>query len=202
MTVIFASAYRQLSPAERSFVDSAVQELERAAHRAGERVSMVLNKPLPVQVVERSRGMLERPMVTAAITERINELSAAQDLTIQRMVKEMMAVAFSSMGDYMTITAEGPSFDLTRCTPEQLSAIKSIEVEESGHGLGRAHKRKLKVTLHDKLGGMKMLGQYMGMLEPDNPHWRADAAKVATPALPAGATAQEAGDAYAAMIDG
>lgn len=183
-------------------MDSTVQELENGADRNGERIGTVLHKPLSNAIVERSRGMLDRPMVTAAITERINEISAARDLTVQRMVKEMMAVAFSSMGDYMTVTEDGPTFDLTRCTPEQLAAIKSIEVEESGDGLSRARKQKFKITLHDKLGGMKMLGQYMGMLEADNPHWRADTARTVTPALPPGATTEQAGDAYAAMIDG
>jgi hypothetical protein len=77
----------------------------------------------------------------------------------------------------------------------------SIDVEEVGDGLARSSKRKIKITLHDKLGGMKMLGEYMGILEPDNPHWRQDIATTA-PTLPPGASAQEAGDAYAAMIDG
>lgn len=200
--VIFASAYRQLLPAERSFVDSVVTEIDRAAARQGERISLALHRPIPAPLVERSRGLLERPMVTAAITERINEIAAAQELTVQRMVREMQSVAFSSMGDYMHIEDDGtPVFDLTRCTPEQLSAIKSIDVEESGDGLSRPLKRKFRVVLHDKLAGMKMLGQYMGILEPDNPHWRADQARIAHPNLPPGATPQQAGDAYAAMID-
>lgn len=200
--IVFVSAYRQLMPVERAFVDSVVIEFERAAHRAGERIILYLHRPIPSEIVERARGMLDRPMVRAAITERINEISAAQDLTVQRMVREMMAVAFSSMGHYMEIDADGtPCFDLTKCTPEQLAAIKSIDVEESGDGLSRPLKRKFKIQLHDKLAGMKMLGQFMGMLEPDNPHWRADVARNGPPALPAGATPEQAGDAYAAMID-
>lgn len=199
----FASAYRQLTPAERAFVDQCVAEMENAAHRAAERISAALNRPIPVEIVERSRGMLERPMVTAAITERVMELSARRELTIERMISEMMAIAFSSLGNYMTVDEDGtPIFDLARCTPEQLAAIKQIDVEETGDGFTRPIKRKFKITLHDKIAGMKMLGEYMGILQPDNPHWQAERARAATPMLPPGSTAQQAGDAYANMIDG
>lgn len=201
--LLFASAYRQLQPAERVFVDGCVREMEDAAHRSGHRISSALNRPIPPAIVERSRGMLERPMVTAAITERITELAARQELTVERMVNEMMALAFSSIGNYMHVNGDGePEFDLSRCTPEQLAAIKSIDVEEIGDGLTRPLKRKFKLTLHDKISGMKMLGEFMGILQPDNPHWKAELARAAAPMLPDGATAQQAGDAYAAMIDG
>ena len=201
---VFVSAYRQLTPAERTFVDGVIIEFERIADRAGERLALMLHRPLPSNIVERSRGMLDKPMVTAAITERVNEISAANDLTVQRMVKEMMAIAFSSMGDYCTVAADGAvTFDLARCTPEQMSAIKSIETEQhDNEGLARPSKSKLKIVLHDKIQGLKMLGEFMGMLTAENPYWRAETARAANPSLPAGATTQEAGEAYAAMIDG
>lgn len=199
--VVFASAYRQLQPAERVFVDSVVVELERIADKTGERISLVLHKPIPQEIVLRSNGLLERPMVTAAISERITEIAAAQELTVQRMVKEMMSVAFSSMGDYMTVDEDGtPMFDLARCTPEQLAAIKSIDVEEVGDGLSKPMKRKFKIQLHDKLGGMKMLQEFMGMRDPENPHWSADINRVNQAQVSSKASTQEAGDQYGAMI--
>lgn len=200
---MFASAYKQLTPAERSFVDAVVVEMERAADRANERVSNALYRPLPEEIRERSHGMLERPMVTAAITERINEISAAQDLTIARVVKELMASAFSNMGNYMTLDDEGaPVFSLSHCTPEQLAAIKSIDLEEVGDGITKPIKRKWKVTLHEKLPAMKMLAEYMGMLQPDNPHWRVQIDNMNMLQLQAGATPQQAGEEYAKYLDG
>ena len=38
----FASAYRQLRPVERAFVDAVVADMEQHAHRANERVSLAL----------------------------------------------------------------------------------------------------------------------------------------------------------------
>jgi hypothetical protein len=195
----FASAYRQLTPAEKAYVDAYVQQVERDSMRAGERVSLALMRPIPAETVEASRGLLTRPMVVAAITERINEIAAANELTAHRVVKEVMNIAFASVGDYMEIGQDGqPWFDLTRCTPEQLAAIKTIKIEENPRG-----GRKFEFVLHDKLGAIDKLMRYMGMLENDNPHWRAETARpVNTAALPSNVTEDGAADAYARLING
>lgn len=200
--ILFASAYRQLSAAERAFVDDAVAILEHAAARAAERISMSLHRPIPPEIVNKSRGMLERPMVKAAIAERINEIAAAQELTVQRLVREYMALAFSNIGDYMTIITDEddnsvPYFDLTKATPEQMAAVKTVKMEESGDGLSRPLKRKIEIVLHDKLAAMAGLARFMGIDNADNPHWKADIAKAAPPAV---TSPDAAADAYAAMI--
>lgn len=195
--ISFASAYRQLRPSEKAYVDAYVLDIERTANRHGERISLALYRPIPPAVVEASQGMLTRPMVCAAITERINEIAAANELTVHRVLKELMAVGFSSIGDYMMVGDDGqPMFNLANATPEQLSAVKSIEVEEGARG------RKFKFTLHDKLAGLDKLARFMGMLETDNPHWRAETARpVGQAALPAGTTEEAAADLYARAIN-
>ncbi len=205
--ISFASAYRQLRPAQKAFVDAYVADVERDAARNNERISLALHRAIPANVVEASRGMLDVPLVRAAIAERINDLAAASELTVHRVIKELMGITFASIGDYMQIGEDGqPYFDLTKATPEQLAAIKSIKVEETGDGLSRPKKRKFEFVLHDKLGGAKMLGDYMGLLQPDNPFWRQDQARPAgmgdRATLPADTSADAAGDAYAAMING
>jgi hypothetical protein len=204
--ISFASAYRQLRPTEKAFVDSYVADLEREANRKAERISLALHRTIPAYVIEASRGMLDRPMVRAAITERINDLAAASELTVHRVIKELMGVAFASVGDYMQVGEDGqPWFDLARCTPEQLAAIKSIKIEESGGGdLSRPSRRKFEFVLHDKLAGIKMLADYMGLLERDNPHWNAEQARPIADraALPASVTTDGAADMYSQMING
>lgn len=197
----FASAYRQLRPVERAFVDAVVADMEQSAHRANERISLALYRPIPQHIATKDDGMLEKPLVRAAITERINEIAAANELTVQRMVKEYMAIAFSSIGDYQTICPDTGEivFDLTRCTPEQLAAVKQIRIEEGSNSMDMGGKRKCTIVLHDKLTAMKALAEFMGMLQPDNPHWQAQSARPAAP-LRAGTTAAAAADAYAALI--
>jgi len=204
-TIGFASAYRQLRPAEKVYVDAYVADTERTAARNGERISLALHRAIPAQIIEQSRGMLDIPLVRAAIAERINDLAASSELTVHRVVKELMAIAFSSVGDYMQIGEDGmPYFDLARCTPEQLSAIKSIEFEQTGGdgGFSRPTKSKFKFVLHDKLGGIDKLATYMGMLERDNPHWRQDQPRPIGQSLPGAATNDDAANAYAQMING
>lgn len=201
--ISFASAYRQLRPAEKAFVDAYVQAVEREAARANERISMALHRPIPVEVVNASRGMLDKPLVRAAIAERINDIATQTELTPHRVIREWMGIAFSSVEHYMEVGDDGqPFFDLTKCTPEQLAAIKSIEVEESGGGtLSKPTRRKFKFQLHDKIAGLEALAKYMGLMQPDNPHWRGDQARPVT-LLPAGVSSEAAADAYSAMING
>lgn len=197
--IAVASAYQQLRPAEKAFVDACVAELERIADRNHERISAALYRPIPTSIAAGARGMLDSPIVVAAITERINHLAAASELSVMRIVREYMAIGFSNLNSYMEVGEDGqPRFDLAKCTPEQLAAVKSIEIEESFRG-----SRKFKFTLHDKLGGLEKLARYVGMLEPDNPHWRAENAKPVGPAsLPETTSVETAGDLYAQMING
>lgn len=183
-------------------MDSYVQDCEREANRVGERISLTLHRAIPAAVIAASDGMLERPMVLAAIAERIAQIAADSELTAPRVIKELMAIAFSSVGDYMTIGEDGsPYFDFSRCTPEQLSAIASIEIDEQAGRYGPT--RKFKFKLHDKLSGIDKLARYMGLLDPDNPHWRADQPRNVTPAaLPGSIGVDGAADRYAAMING
>jgi hypothetical protein len=199
---LFVSAYRQLRPAERAYVDGYVADLERDAQRKGERISNALHRAVPAAIIEASRGMLDRPLVRAAIAERINDLAAQSELTVHRVVKELMNIGFSSIGHYQTIGEDGmPYYDLSQCTPEQLAAIQAIELETIEGRNGTT--RRLKIKLHDKLGGLDRLARFMGMLENDNPHWRAEQARPidSVPTLPADAAANDAAEAYAAMIN-
>lgn len=204
--VTLSSAYKQLQPAERSFVDGLVRELEHAAQRAGERISLALNRPLPPHIVASdTKDMLLRPVVTAAITERVNQIAADNELTPQMWIKHAMACAFSNMANYIDIDQfDGTaSIDLSRCTPEQMMAIESIEVEGNGvDGFNRGNgKQKVKIKLHSKSAFMQMIGKYMGLVEPENPVWRADKA-AQMQQIGQNDTVETAGERYGALIEG
>lgn len=199
-TISFATAYRQLRPSEKAFVDAYVQDVERAAQRANERISLVLYRGIDPAVVAASGGMLERPMVLAAISERINQIAADNELTGHRVIKEVMAMAFSNLGDYGDAAEDGTwSWDLAKCTPEQLSAIKTIKVEYDPRNPNMV--RKQEITLHDKMGAIDKLMQYMGLNQADNPHWRDDNARPATAAITDNMPVNAAGDLYGSMIN-
>lgn len=202
MEIAFASAYRQLNPTEKSFVDGYVADLEAKAAQSGERLLELLRRPVkPTDA--RSIDMLTRQLVQAAIAERVREINEVMSLSAHRVLKELGAISFASIQNYMRIDEWGvPVFDLSKCTPEQLSAIASIEIVDNV----MTGKRTFKFKMHDKIAGLQMFMRYMGLLDEDNQHWRAEAARSidasAPKALPAAANDAQAADAYARLIGG
>jgi len=193
-TLALLSAYKQLTPSERSFVDGYVTHLERDAHKRNDRISNALYRPISRSVMEQSRGLLERPMVKAAITERVNELAANAELSVQRVIKELTTIAFSNLSDYFKINEWGiPEYDFTACTPEQLAALKSWEhIEDVKKG------RRVKIVTHDKLKAIEMLAKYMGIVEPENLHF--DQSQRRPTAITDKSSVADAADAYAALL--
>lgn len=197
---MFQTAYRQITPQERSFVDWLVDELVQAAKRLGQRIAQALNKPLPHELLLRDvHGWLQRPLVRAAVTERIQHFAELEEISPASWIREVHAIAHFNISDILTYDEAGdPVIDLDAASREQMAAIKSVEIEKSD-GLSRSTRTKIKITTHDKVAALKMEAAYLGLDDGDNPHRRADKA-AAQQALPAHATAEQAGDAYAAMI--
>lgn len=198
-TMDFAPAYQQLAPIERAFVDQYVAGVENVADNTGQRLLAVLQAPLPPNLDQRTRGMLARPMVRAAITDRIRELSDVMEVSAYKTVKELKAMAYSNIADFMTVRDDGlPEFDFSKCTREQLSAIGSVKyTEDPKTG------RKLEIRFHPKTEAIKMLMQYQGLLAPDNSHYKnAIDSEKTIDSLPADVTDEHAADAYARAING
>lgn len=161
----FASAYRHLAPAEKSYVDEFVLRVETAANKANERITNALHRPIPDAIVKASKGMLERPLVIAAINERITQIGADTEVTHRRIVKELTNIAFSNISDYMEmcpITGR-PTYNLSGCTPEQMAAVKKVEHKVSSLG-----GEELKFETYDKLKALDMLSRIFGLLGEDN----------------------------------
>ena len=195
------SAYRQLDATEKAFVDGYVRDLEREAARTFDRLSNALYRPIPCDVVEAARGLLDRPLVTAAITERVNDLARDQEITRDRIVREIGGIAFSTLSDYGEVTNDGTfRLDLTNVTPEQMARVEMIEVEESFTPNGGARK-KMKIKMHAKLPALLKLAEYAGIVA-DSEHWKAANARPVVPSLPDGVTVEQAGDLYARAIGG
>ncbi len=74
------------------------------------------------------------------------------------IAREMAALGFASMGDYIEIDADGsPRFKLGELTPAQLRAIQEIIIEEPATG-----GRKVRLKLHDKRAALVDLAKLLG----------------------------------------
>ena len=195
----FASAYKQLQASERLFVDGYVADLEERAFKLQDRITNVLEQGPTAATVEASRGLLDRSMVRAAIVERVNDIALQSELTVFKLVRELKAIAFGSLGNVIEFDEyRNPVFHLDRATPEQWAAIASYEHEIRPRGGSIT-----RIKMHAKQPAIDTLMKYTGALDPDNSHWRSENAKpVNKTTLPADTTSAGASDLYSRMING
>lgn len=158
-------AYDLLTDSEREAVENYVQyavEQQRARHQ---RVIAALNLPIPNEYIRRSRQMLYRPVVRAAIAERIQEEAQIYDISPDRVIKENAAIAFSDITDFLRqgFSGEVVLKDLNEIPSDKAGAIKSIESKPGMMGIS------YKIALHDKLPALKALSEMMGLTAPERP---------------------------------
>lgn len=199
------SAYRQLSAVERDYVDRYIPEIERRADTATQPFA-IFARTIPADLYDTSRGLLDRPIVLAAIAERIKSITEESALTPWRVMKELQNIIFANMADYteLTIDTQGNVsrvVDPSNCTPEQWAAVKKWKIEETAMG-----GRKVDFELHDKLNAIGKVMVIMGLNEAGNAYWRDQEAKAnnidrQTATIDAGATDQDAADAWQTYLE-
>jgi phage terminase small subunit len=188
--ITFYTAYKQLDAPERAFVDGFVLNCEIAARKAGVDLSEYLATYSAVGLPYSQLRMIERQIVQAAIVERAREIAAAGEISVDRWLKEVATIAFSSIGNYFD-GEKHPSTDLTECTPEQLAAIAGYDYEQTRYG------PKVKIKLHDKLRALEMYGKYVGAMVDDAKSNN----KIGDSVLPLGISEHNAADIYARLIE-
>lgn len=205
----YESSYRQLDNAARMMVDDLISRIEATSDRTGAPLFEVLGRYVPDA---REQEMLSRPIVKAAVFDRIRDLTEAQDISPRRIMKEIAALAFSSIDHFRKpggllsdgleldpnamFSDGGGLFELEYATPEQRAAVKEVEIEEQV----RTGKIKTKIKLHDKLGALRMLGQIRGLFDDDGNAINKEAWVAGGVGIAATASVQEASDAYARLI--
>lgn len=197
----FRTAYWQLEPIERRFVDGFVSDLEKVAERTKQRLAAVLMQPV-TGLDDRAMAFLARPLIRSAIAERVREISDLCDVSTYRSLKEVTAIAYSNIKNYVQIDQWGePVLNLSEATVEQLSAVKSFEWIDMPKG-----GRRIKFTLHDKMQGLTQLMRYQGLLNESNEHWRDTQAKEKPArertAMPANIDDEQAAELYSRTING
>lgn len=158
-------AYDLLDLHERQAVDDYIKIALDTQRSKRQRIALALHHPIPSEYVRRSKGALAKPLVRAAIAERLQALADEEDLSPDRVVKEHSYIAFSNIADYINVMAMG---DFS-CKPidqiprEALQAVKSLKTIPGMYGI------RTEVVLHDKHPSLKVLTELMGLVAPDNP---------------------------------
>lgn len=198
---LFRSAYNQVTSAERSFVDRIVARIVEEAERAGRPLTLLVDAPIPPALMAQdTRGWLQRPLVVAAITERVREVAEEADVTERNWIRRVHMLAHTNVSDYYEVDDLGlPVFDFDRLKQDgKASIIKSIEIDESD-GLSRSTRRKIKFTFADPAVYLKMEQAYLGLGDGDSAHLKQQRA-MHTPSLTDQSSVGDAADEYQRMI--
>lgn len=183
------------------FVDRIVARMVEEAQRAGQPLTMLVDAPIPPALLASdTRGWLQRPLVVAAITERIHEVQHYKDVSIDTLIRQLFAIATFSLEEITKFDDLGdPYFDLENATADQWAAIESIEVDKSD-ALSRMTKTKIKIKRESKTAAIKQLTELLGGPEAVNSYLKQQRA-MHTPVLTDQSSVGDAADEYQKMIE-
>lgn len=166
-----------LTPKQQRFVEEYLVDLNgtQAAIRAG--------------YSEKTAGQqawdhLKKPEIQRAVQAALNERAKATEITVERVLHELAAMAFSNMANYMTVNPNGDAvLDLSELTPDQAAAIQEIttEVYMEGRGEDAEPVKKTKLKLHPRQAALDSLGKYLALFVNRHQHEGVDGAPLSIP---------------------
>ena len=108
---------------------------------------------------EQGARLLANVKVQAAIQERQKELSEKTNITQEKVLTELAAIAFANGTDFASVNANGLiAIKATSQVPkEKLPAIAGIKY--TNHGMG------VEIKLHDKVRALELLGKHLGVFD-------------------------------------
>lgn len=110
--------------------------------------------------------MLAKGNVQVWLDEQRRLTASRNEITIDKIVRELALIGFSNMLDYMTISSDGQAFvDLSKLTRDQAAAIGEItsETYTEGRGEDAEQVKRTKFKLSDKRAALVDLGKHLGM---------------------------------------
>lgn len=143
----------KLTPKQKRFVDEYLIDLNaaQAAIRAG------YNEKTARQIASE---YLTKPNIQAEIQKRQNRLQNKLEITQERVLQELAAIAFANGSDFAKVVNDGlfPSVKMIptdELPADKLPAIAGIKSTQTG----------VEVKLHDKVKALELLGKYLGTFD-------------------------------------
>lgn len=143
----------KLTPKQRRFIDEYLIDLNatQAAIRAGYSEKTAYSIGLQ---------NLKKLEIQAEIQKRRNRLQNKLEITQERVLQELAAIAFANGADYAKVVNTGllPTVEMIptdELPPEKLPAIAGVKSNQYG----------VEVKLHDKVKALELLGKYLGTFD-------------------------------------
>ncbi len=113
----------------------------------------------PATAYSQGQRLLKNVEVQKKIQAAMDRRAERTGITAERVFRELAAIGFSNMGDYLTVKKGIPTIDLENLTPDQMAAIRVIKIGPDSGG-----QRQIHVKLRDKLGALIVLARHLGMI--------------------------------------
>ena len=100
---------------------------------------------------------LRKPQIAEEIAKRQVKLQSKLEITQEKVLEELAAIAFANGTDFVTVTAAGllnvkPTSQVPK---EKLPAIAGIKYNQLG----------VEIKLHDKVRALELLGKHLGVFD-------------------------------------
>lgn len=207
----FRTSYDQLKPTERLFVDAyvATDDPIAAAFAAFPELASAGTTDRRAVSASGARAMeySRRPLVQAAIAEKMKAAAERWELRADKVLAEVAKIAYSNLGDYLSLTSSGePYVDLSKVDHSLMAAVSEITVEDfvDGRGEDARDVKRVKFKLHDKGAALDKAMKYLGLYSAERVDMRVVGSMTTTqgPAqITAGMTTAQAAELYRASLD-
>ena len=150
---------RSLNARQRRFVEAYLATLnaEEAYRRAGYASSGWRGMP---------KRMFGLPAVRTAIEEGLADATRAIEIDAQRIIRRYTAIAFASIGDFVTVGRQGAlGIDPSSIDAASLPALTTFDVSEyrTSKKKGRERVRRVRIGIASKLQALGALARHLGL---------------------------------------
>ena len=112
--------------------------------------------------------LLSNPKVQKLIRQLQTKRADKLELKADQVIEEIRRLAFSNMGDYTRVDADGKAvLDMSAITRDQFAAVQEIREDTAGGSGDGERKLVIRTTLKlaDKTKNLELLGRHLGMFQ-------------------------------------
>jgi phage terminase small subunit len=111
----------------------------------------------PATAASQGQRLLRNVEIEEKIKREMDSRAERTGITADRVLQELAAIGFASIGDYLTVDGYGhPTFDFENLTRAQMAAITDVKIETDTRG-----RRKIQVKQRDKLAALIVMGRHL-----------------------------------------
>lgn len=106
---------------------------------------------------QNASALMRNHKVAARIAELKAEAADRSSASADDVIREMIAVGFANIGDFLTVADGQPRLNLSKASHEQMAGLTAISFDSEG--------RVSSIRLGDKKGALVSLGSHFGLFK-------------------------------------